>query len=62
MNHFKTFLLGIATAFGIYYITKKRDDGSSLLDDILENPSDVANKAKDIVIDQAVESIKCKLT
>jgi len=58
MGHFKTFLLGMAVAYGIYYLTKKKENGVSLMDEILDNPSDFVNKAKDYARGEAVRTIK----
>ena len=58
MSHFKTFLLGVGAAFGVYYLTKKGPDGRSVLDDILDNPKAFAEKAKDYAIAEAVETVK----
>lgn len=58
MGHFKTFLLGVAVAYGIYYITKKRGDGTSIMDEILANPSYFVNKAKDYAREEAVRTVK----
>lgn len=62
MSHFKTFLLGIAVAYGVYYITRKGKDGRSILDEMLENPEDFAEKAKDYAIAEVVESVKDQLS
>jgi len=61
MGHFKTFMLGVAVAFGVYYITRKREDGTSMLDEILEHPSEFVDKAKDYAIDQAIRTLKQKI-
>jgi hypothetical protein len=61
MRTIKTFLLGAGTAYAIYYITKKRPDGTSLLDELLDNPSLFINRAKDYAIDQAIQTIKEKI-
>lgn len=58
MGTIKTFLLGAGTAYAIYYITKKRPDGTSILDDLLDNPSLFMNRAKDYAIDQAIQTVK----
>jgi len=60
MGTIKAFLLGAGTACAIYYITKKRTDGTSVLDDVLDNPSLFMNRVKDYAIDQAIETIKKK--
>jgi hypothetical protein len=61
MGHFKTFLLGMAVAYGIYYITKKRENGTSLLDEMLDNPTEFVDRAKDYAIDEAIRTVKNKL-
>ena len=45
MGTIKTFLLGVGTAYAIYFITRKRIDGTSILDDLLDNPSLFMNNA-----------------
>ncbi|NCD68349.1 YtxH domain-containing protein [Mucilaginibacter agri] len=62
MNHFKTFILGVATALGVYYITRKRENGRSLLDDLLDDPASVVKAAKDMAVDEAIETIKEKIS
>lgn len=61
MGTIKTFLLGAGTAYAIYYITRKRPDGSSILDDLLDNPSEFMHKAKDYAIAEVIETVKAKL-
>jgi hypothetical protein len=58
MGHFKSFLLGLFTAYGIYYITKKTSDGKSILDDLLANPAEFMQKVKDNVMHDAAQTIK----
>lgn len=38
MVHVKSFLFGMLTAYGIYYITRKGPDGRSVMDDLLDHP------------------------
>jgi hypothetical protein len=61
MGHFKTFLLGMAVAYGIYYLTKKRENGTSLMDEMLDNPSEFVDNAKNYAIDEAIRTVKEKL-
>lgn len=61
MGTIKTFLLGAGTAYAIYFITRKRIDGTSILDDLLDNPSLFMNKAKDYAIAEVVHTVKQKL-
>jgi len=58
MGYFKTFMLGVGVALGVYYITKKRSDGRSKLDDILEDPELYLEKAKDYAIAEGVRTLK----
>jgi hypothetical protein len=62
MGHFKTFLLGMGVAYGIYYITKKREDGTSIMDDLLDNPSDFMDRAKNIATDELARTVKKIIT
>jgi hypothetical protein len=61
MGTIKTFLLGAGTAYVIYYLTKKRPDGTSILDDLLDNPAKFMNTAKNYVIDEAIQTAKEKI-
>ena len=60
MGTIKTFLLGMGTAYAIYYLTKKRADGTSFLEDLLDNPAVFANRAKEYAIDEAIYIVKEK--
>lgn len=51
MNYFKVFLLGVGTAFAVYYITKKDEEGKSILDEILDNPDGLVDKAKEFAME-----------
>lgn len=62
MSHFKTFLLGIGVAYGVYYITRKGTNGRSILDELLDNPRDFAEKAKAYAIADIVDTVKDQLT
>ncbi len=58
MNTIKTFLLGMGTAYVIYAITKKRADGSTILDDLLNNPSFFIKRARDYAVAEAVHTVE----
>jgi hypothetical protein len=58
MSHFKSFLLGLGVAYGVYYITRKGADGRSVLDELLENPKDFLDNAKRHAIADVVETVK----
>ena len=62
MGTIKTFLLGVGTAYAVYYITRKQADGKSILDDLLDNPAVFMNKAKDYAIAEALHAVKKKLS
>ncbi len=47
MSIFKMALLGAAVAYGVSYITKRREDGSTILDDFLEKAPNWMNDAKE---------------
>lgn len=57
MNILKFALVGAAVAYGIDYITKKREDGSSILDDLTQNAPEWLNDAKQFAT-QSVNDIK----
>ena len=57
MNILKFALIGAAVAYGIDYITKKREDGSSILDDLTHDAPDWINDAKQFA-SQSVNDIK----
>jgi hypothetical protein len=62
MGHFKTFLLGAVAAYAVYYLSRKREeDGRSMLDDLLDDPSHFLNKAKDYAVDEAIRTVKQKI-
>jgi hypothetical protein len=56
MGLIRTVLVGAAVAYGIQYLTKKREDGSSILSDLMNNPPDFVNDAKNYAT-QAVSNI-----
>ena len=47
MSLFKNLLIGAAVVAGVNYITKKRPDGKSMVDDLKEKAPEWINKAKD---------------
>ena len=64
MNYFKVFLLGVGTAFTVYYITRKNSEGKTILDDILDNPNELVDKAKEYAmetVDRTVHQLTNKL-
>jgi hypothetical protein len=57
MGHFKTFLLGVGAAFAVYYLTRKDNEGKSILDDILENPDELIDKAKEYAMETVERTV-----
>ena len=47
MSLFKNLIIGAAVVAGINYMTKKRPDGKSMVDDIKEKAPDWMNKARE---------------
>jgi hypothetical protein len=61
MNILKFAMIGAAVSFGIYYVVKKREDGTSILDELADNAPQWFEKGKQYAtqtIDQVTESIK----
>lgn len=61
MGFIRTLIIGAAAAYGIQYITKKREDGSSILTDFMDDPSAYVNKAKEFAVDKAMQTAKSKM-
>jgi hypothetical protein len=57
MSILKFAILGAAVAYGIGYITKKREDGTSILDDLTEKAPEWMDKAKQYAM-QTVDDVK----
>lgn len=62
MGIIKAYLLGLSTAYVVYFITRKRANGTSILDDLLEDPATVMRSAKDYAVGEAVQAVKNELT
>jgi hypothetical protein len=58
MGHFKSFMLGMLTAYGVYFITRKGPEGTSILDDLLENPAQYLRSAKEELLGDAAKVVK----
>ena len=56
MHLLKFIVVGAAVGYGINYITKKDENGRSILDDLTENAPEWFDKAKQYAED-AVESV-----
>ncbi len=49
MGIVRSLIIGAAVSYGIKKLTEPRADGSTLLNDIKNNPNDFAQKAKDFI-------------
>ncbi len=61
MSLIKFAIIGAAVGYGINYITRKGEDGRSVLDDITENAPEWFDKAKkyaEDTVEQVVKSVK----
>lgn len=58
MGHFRSYLLGMLTAYGIYFITRKGPDGRSILDDLLEHPDRYIKRAGEGLLEDAARAVK----
>ncbi|GAB3936620.1 YtxH domain-containing protein [Mucilaginibacter myungsuensis] len=59
MGLLRTALIGAAVAYGINHITKKRENGTSILDDLREQAPGWAEKAKNYA-QQTVGDVKAQ--
>lgn len=57
MSILKFAILGAVVAYGINHITKKREDGTSILDDLTEKAPEWMDKAKQYAT-QTVDDVK----
>lgn len=64
MSILKYLAMGAAIAFGVNYVTKKRPDGKSIVDDITEKAPEWMEKAKPYIarIKEEFEQVKAKGT
>ena len=46
MRIVKFMALGAAVGYGIYYLTKEKENGKSILDELLEDAPDYVDRAK----------------
>ena len=61
MGLLKYAVLGTAVAFGIKQLTKKRSDGTSIMDDLTNRSPELMDKAKEFVnqtVDQLSNNLK----
>lgn len=58
MSIFKFALIGAAVAYGITQITKRREDGTSILDNLTEKAPEWMDKAKQFVSQKMDEVMK----
>lgn len=58
MRILKFMAVGAAVGYGIYYLIKEKENGKSLLDELLEDAPDMVDRAKkyvELTIDQVAE-------
>ena len=58
MRILKFMVAGAALGYGIYYLIKEKENGRSLLDELLEDAPDMVDRAKkyvELTIDQVAE-------
>jgi len=61
MRIFKFMAIGAAVGYSIYYLTKEKENGKSILEELLEDAPDYADRAKKYVeytIDQVAERFR----
>ncbi|HTK20092.1 MAG TPA: hypothetical protein VL442_11280 [Mucilaginibacter sp.] len=61
MRILKFMAIGAAVGYGIYYLTKEKENGKSILEELLEDAPDYADRAKKYVeytIDQVAERLR----
>jgi hypothetical protein len=58
MGNFKLFVLGMLTAYGLYYVTRKGPDGRAILDDLLEHPEPYLKRAKEGLLEDTARAVK----
>lgn len=51
-------MLGVMTAYGVYYITRKGEDGRSLLDELLDRPAEFMRAAKGELVNDTAHAVK----
>ena len=58
MRIIKFMALGAAVGYGIYYLTKEKENGKSILDELLEDAPEYMDRAKkyvELTIEQVAE-------
>ena len=50
MNILKMALIGVGVAYSIQYLTKKRADGTSVMDDLLNKGTELMDKGKEYAV------------
>ena len=61
MSILKFAMIGAALGYGVYYVTKKREDGTSIMDDLAEKAPEWFDKGKQYAtqtINQVTDNIK----
>jgi hypothetical protein len=61
MSIAKFAIIGAALGYGIYYVTKKREDGTSIIDELAEKAPEWFSKGKEYAtqtVSQVADNIK----
>lgn len=58
MGTFKAYILGVLSAYGVYYITRKGADGRSILDELLARPDVFMRRAKGEILADTAKVVK----
>ena len=63
MRILKFIAMGAAVGYGIYYLTKEKENGKSILDELIEEGPDYVDRAKkymEYTVDQISERLHTK--
>jgi hypothetical protein len=63
MRILKFMAVGAAVGYGIYYLTKEKENGKSILDELIEEGPDYVDRAKkylEYTVDQISERLNTK--
>jgi hypothetical protein len=63
MRILKFVAVGAAVGYGIYYLTKEKENGKSILDELIEEGPDYVDRAKkylEYTVDQISERLNAK--
>ena len=61
MRILKFMAIGAAVGYGIYYLTREKENGKSILEELVEDAPDYVNRAKkymEYTLDQVAERLR----